>query len=244
MKRLTWLWGTLTACTCALAFAAPAAAQDKPKTEPKKEEKKPDAKPAAPAAKPDDKKPAAGGAPAMSPEEAKAMKNMEEAGKVTENHKLLSDNLAGEWTYENKMWHGPEVEVSTGTCSTKAVFGGRYLHAAHKGSMQMPGPDGKMMDMQFEGMSVTGYDNIKKKFVGTWSDSMSTGIFMSEGMYDPGTKSFTYTGEMPDCMQDFKIVKIRHVIKIIDKDKHVFEWYQPMDGKDTKTMEITYTRKK
>jgi hypothetical protein len=242
MKRLTWIWGTMSACAIALAFAAPATAQDKKDDKPKPEAKKPDAKPAA-GAKQDDKKPAAG-APAMSPEDAKAMKNMEEAGKVTENHKLLADNLAGEWTYESKMWQGPEPEVSTGTCSTKAIFGGRYLRADHKGSMQMPGPDGKMTEMQFEGASITGYDNIKKKFFGTWMDSMSTGLFVSEGTYDAGTKTFTYTGEMPDCMQDFKIVKIRHSIRIIDKDKHVFEWYQPMNGKETKTMEITYTRKK
>lgn len=240
MKRLNWFVGAVAACTFSLALALPAAAQDKPKTEPKKEEKKPDAKPAA-GAKQDDKKPA-GGAPQMSPEEAKIMKNMEEMGKVTENHKLLADNLAGEWTYENKMWHGPEPEVSTGTCSTKVLYGGRYIQASHKGSMGMPGPDGK--PMEFEGLSTTTYDNVKKKYVGTWIDSMSTGVFVSEGTYDAGTKSFTYTGEMPDCMQDFKIVKIKHVLRIVDKDKHVFEWYQPMNGKETKTMEITYSRKK
>ena len=42
--------------------------------------------------------------------------------------------------------------------------------------MQMPGEDGKMKDMQFKGMGVEGYDNVKKKFVASWIDNMGTGI--------------------------------------------------------------------
>ena len=59
------------------------------------------------------------------------------------------------------------------------------------GKMQMPGEDGKMKDMQFKGMGVEGYDNVKKKFVSSWIDNMGTGIQFSEGTYDPATKTFT-----------------------------------------------------
>src|SRR5216684_3555963 len=62
--------------------------------------------------------------------------------------------------------------------------------------MQMPGPDGKMKDMTFKGMGIEDYDNVKKKFVGTWVDNMGTGIMMSEGRYDVATKTSTYTGEI------------------------------------------------
>ena len=57
------------------------------------------------------------------------------------------------------------------------------------GKMQMPGEDGKMKDMQFKGMGVEGYDNVKKKFVGSWIDNMGTGIQFSDGTYDPATKT-------------------------------------------------------
>ena len=33
------------------------------------------------------------------------------------------------------------------------------------GNSRCPGPDGKMMDMNFTGMAIEGYDNVKKKFV-------------------------------------------------------------------------------
>ena len=35
--------------------------------------------------------------------------------------------------------------------------------------------------MTFKGTGIEGYDNGKKKFVGTWMDNMGTGIMMSEG---------------------------------------------------------------
>ncbi len=62
------------------------------------------------------------------------------------------------------------------------------------GKMQMPGPDGKMKDMTFKGMGIEDYDNVKKKFVGTWVDNMGTGIMMSEGRYDVATKTSRVAG--------------------------------------------------
>ena len=36
--------------------------------------------------------------------------------------------------------------------------------------------------------------------------------------------------------------KIREVIKIVDNDHHVFEFYEERGDKEVKTMEINYTR--
>ena len=71
---------------------------------------------------------------------------------------------------------------------------------------------------------------------------MGTGVMMSEGDYDPATKTFTYTGEievMPGMKQ-----KIREVVKLTDKDHMDFEWYEDRGGQEMKTMEINYTKKK
>jgi hypothetical protein len=175
----------------------------------------------------------------------KMMAQMMEMSKLNENHKLLAD-LAGTWTYTVTMWMNPDPnakpETSKGTAVRKSIMDGRYFVLDVSGKMQMPGPDGKPKDMTFKGMGIEGYDNVKKKFVGTWIDNMGTGIMMAEGTYDPATKTFTYTGEVemiPGMKQ-----KIREVIKVVDKDHHVFEWYEDRGGKEAKTMEISYTRKK
>lgn len=179
------------------------------------------------------------------PDQAEMMKQMMELAKLNENHKLLAD-LAGTWSYTVKMWMNPDPnakpEESKGTAVRKSMMDGRFFVTDVTGKMEMPGPDGKKKEMTFKGQGVDGYDNVKKKFVGTWVDNMGTGIMMSEGDYDPATKSFTYTGEyeaIPGMKQ-----QIRETVKITDKDHHLFEWYENRGGQDVKTMEIAYTRKK
>jgi hypothetical protein len=83
---------------------------------------------------------------------------------------------------------------------------------------------------------------VTKKFEATWCDNMGTGIFMSQGTYDPATKTFTYTGEM-EAMPGMK-TKVRETVKVIDNDHHLFEWYEDRGGQEVKTLEIAYTRKK
>ncbi len=172
------------------------------------------------------------------------MKRMMELAKLNENHKLLAD-LVGTWSYTVKMWMNPDASAppseSKGTAVRKPIMNGRYFTMDVSGKMQMPGPDGKIKDMDFKGTSIEGYDNVKQKFVSTWADNMSTGIMMSEGTYDPAEKTFTYNAEMemiPGMKQ-----KVREVFKIADKDHHTFEWYEDRSGKQAKTMEINYTRK-
>ena len=177
--------------------------------------------------------------------DAEMMKQMMELSKLNENHKLLGE-MAGTWTFVVKMWMNGDSTAkpneSKGTAVRKAIMDGRFFVMDVSGKMDMPGQDGKMKNMIFKGTGIEGYDNVKKKFVGTWADNMGTGIMMSEGDYDPSTKTFTYTGEyegIPGMKQ-----KIREAIKVVDKDHHTFEWYEDRGGKEVKTMEIDYTRKK
>jgi hypothetical protein len=180
------------------------------------------------------------------PNQAEMMKQMMELSKLNENHKLLA-SLAGTWTYNIKFWMNPDPNAkpqeSKGSAVTKPMMGGRYFVMDVSGKMQMPGPDGKMKDMEFKGMGVDGYDNVKKKFVSSWIDNMGTGIEFSEGTYDPATKTFTYASEM-EAVPGMK-TKVREVLKIADNDHHTFEWYEDRGkGQEAKTMEISYTRKK
>ena len=178
------------------------------------------------------------------PDMQQMMQQMMELSKLTDNHKLLGE-LAGTWTYNVKMWMGDpnaKPDESKGTASRKPIMDGRYYALEATGKMEMPGPDGKPKQMTFKGMGLEGYDNVKKKFVSTWVDNMGTAIMVSEGTYDAATKTFNYNAEcefIPGVKQ-----KIREVVKVVDKDHHTFEWFEDRGGKEVKTMEINYTRKK
>jgi hypothetical protein len=183
--------------------------------------------------------PALGQAPEAKPpavDQAALLEVFAKLGAVGDNHKLLA-GMAGEWTMHTKMWMDPAQppQESSGSVSAKMIMGGRYLQAAHTSTM---------MSQPFEGVSLTAYDNLTRKFVATWVDSMSTGIFYQTGSYDPATRTFTYTSEMPDPMTPGKMLPVRTTTRLVDADTYVFEWYETHDGREARTMEITYKRKK
>lgn len=170
---------------------------------------------------------------------------MMEMSKLNENHKLLTDSV-GNWSYTVKMWMNGDPnskpDISKGTATRKAIMDGRFVVMDVTGKMDMPGPDGKPKSMTFKGHGLEGYDNVKKKFVGTWMDNMGTGIMMSQGDYDPATKTFTYNSEM-ERMPGMKTT-VRETLKMTDKNHMTFEWYENRGGQEVKTMEIDYTRNK
>jgi hypothetical protein len=174
---------------------------------------------------------------------AEEMKKMMELSMLNDNHKLLAASV-GSWSYVVKMWMDPKgaPTESTGTATRKAVMDGRYVTGDYSGNFKMPGPDGKMKDMKFQGMSMDGYDNVKQKFISGWVDNMGTGIYITEGTYDASTKTITYTGEW-EMMPGMKS-KVRELIKLTDKDHMSLEMFEDRGQGDMKTMEINYTRKK
>ena len=220
MKKLKFAIGTIAAAFTAALFTAPVFAQESSPN------------------------PAAAAAPAAGqPNEAEMMKQMMELAKLNENHKLLKDSV-GTWSYTVKMWMNGDPsskpEESRGIAKRTAIMDGRFVVMDVAGRMQMPGADGKMKSMTFKGHGLEGYDNVKKKFVGTWMDNMGTGIMMSEGNYDPATKTFTYNSEM-EPIPGMKTA-VREVLKMTDKNHMTFEWYENRGGQEVKTMEINYTR--
>ncbi len=186
---------------------------------------------------------AAAGASAGKPDPAEMMKLMMEMAELNENHKLLGE-LVGTWDYTVKYWFDPSAPVneSKGIAVRKPTMDGRFFILESEGKMQMPGADGRMKQMDFKGTSIEGYDNAKKKFFATWMDNMSTGLMLAEGSYDPATKTYTYHATME--LLPGEITKVRETVKVIDKDHHLFEFFEDRGGKEVRTMEITYARKK
>lgn len=208
-------------------------AQDKPGQKPKPGESKPQA--AQPDARSGQKDQAKGDKPTGMEAEWEAWAAL---AAPNENHKMLEENFAGNWTFTCRMSYGPESEAppseSTGTCTAKAILGGRFVQSEHTGEFQ---------GEQFQGMGLIGYDNARQKFVNTWVDNMGTMVMLCYGTYDPSTKTLTFTGEIPNPMDPGKPMRVRYTWKIVSRDKHVMEWFETRDGKETKTMELTYTRK-
>lgn len=153
-------------------------------------------------------------------------------------HQMLAKS-DGVWNGANTTWmeNGAKPMTSTSEATNKMIFEGRYQISEHKGNF---------MGMPFEGMSIVGYDNSKKKFISTWIDNMGTGIMHGEGDWNPSTKSIEFKGKMTDPARPGKDCEVREVYTFVDDNTQKLEMYGPdsKTGKEYKTMEIKYTRKK
>ncbi len=181
-------------------------------------------------------KPPVGTSGSMTAEEKAMMDAMVKAATPGANHQLLS-SVAGDWTFKSRMWMNPSAppSESAGTVSYTTLLGGRYVEGLYRG---------EMMGMPFEGHGLMGYDNLAGQFQSTWVDNMGTAIMLMTGQYDEAAKTLTYKGEMCDVMDPAKKVPVRQVVRLVSPDSHVMEWYETRNGKETKMMEISYSRAK
>jgi hypothetical protein len=171
----------------------------------------------------------------MSPEEAAMMEAWAKFASPGPGHAAL-EPMVGTFAVESTGWMSPEAapHKGSGISENSWVLGGRYLQQIFRGEA-----DGQ----PFEGISYTAYDNFKKRYVGTWIDTMGTGIMISSGSVDAAGKVFTLEAEMDDVVTG-KPMKIREVIRVESRDRHVMEMYTPdRSGKEYKMMEIVYTRR-
>ena len=134
-----------------------------------------------------------------------------------------------------KSWMAPgqPPAESTGTADTRSLLGDRYVQTSVTSTMMGGKP--------FTGIGTTGFDNATKKFVGTWIDSMSTGVMRTEGKVDASGKVFTTQMVGTDPVTG-KETRTRIISKWESDDKIVEEFFERKNGKEVKTMEITYTR--
>jgi hypothetical protein len=158
-----------------------------------------------------------------------AAQDMPPMPKPGPEHEILKAD-EGTWSAKVEMMSPNGMMASTGVETNRLGCGGLCLITDFKGEM-MPG-------MAFEGHGTGVYDSRKKKYVSTWTDSMSQGLMVSEGTWDPAAKTMTSTMEGPDMTG--AIVKFKSVVEHKDPQTRVFTMYNP-DG--AVGMRITYTRK-
>ncbi len=148
-------------------------------------------------------------------------------------HAIFKD-AAGTWTAKVESWEVPGAppSVSAGVETNRVGCGGLCLITDFKGSF---GP------MPFEGHGTETYDPKKEKYVGSWTDSMSTGLMVGESSYDAANKTMTGWMEGPDMTG--KHTKMKSTTTMKDANTRVFSMYNTgADGKETLGMRITYTR--
>ena len=179
-------------------------------------------------------KPAAKKAKPAPMDEKAAMEAMQKAATPGDAHKKL-EAMVGTFDAKVKMWMDPSKppEESAGTSENAWVLGNRFVETKYQGTF---------MGQPFSGIGYTGYDNVTKKYIGTWMDTASTGVMVSKGTMEGNVMKSTAT--MSDPMTG-KTTTSTMKTTVADNDHHTMEMWGPgPSGKNYKMMEIEYTRKK
>jgi hypothetical protein len=149
------------------------------------------------------------------------------------NHARLTP-MVGTWraTTTFTMAPGAPPQVHAGTSVNRFVLGGRYLEQNYKGSS---------MGMPFEGIGYTGYDNVQKRYVGTWMDTMGTGLMNSVGVGHPTDERIDSVAEATEPSGQKKVFET--IVRIKNHAHHSYEmWAKGPNGKNYRVMLAEYER--
>ncbi len=148
-------------------------------------------------------------------------------------HELLKSDV-GTWdaSIEITVAPGSPAQVSQGVARNRLACGGFWLIT-----------DFRNETTGFEGHAIYGYDPAKGKYVGTWVDPMRTFIAVSEGTYDPLTRTMTMIFETGGPQG--KPMKWREVTERKDDDTRLWRsLVVGADGQEFEVMRAHYTRRK
>ena len=120
----------------------------------------------------------------------------------TQEHKWLQQ-FSGDWTTQSESSMGPDQPpVQCEGTITSRMLGGFWLVNNMKGDYA-----GTPMN----GIQTIGFDETKKKYVGTWIDSMTSMMWHYEGQVDSTGKVLTLEAEGPNFMSDGTTTKFEDI---------------------------------
>jgi hypothetical protein len=148
---------------------------------------------------------------------------------TAEHQKLMAG--AGEWTGTITMFDMPGMEAKPSPATeTVTAIGGFWLLSDFKCDF---------MGMPYHGSGHVGYDAEKKKYVGTWVDSMSSYLSLMEGQYDEAKKAVVMRWKAPDMTGQI----VPHREELVENgDTRTMTFYAG-EGEGKKTMTIEMKRK-
>ena len=146
---------------------------------------------------------------------------------LSPEHAVLKRNL-GTRTGIMKLWVSPDADPIEMPVTEKvsSILGGFWAEAEFES-----GP--------YKGKGVTGYDPIKKKFVGTWSSNVSPHLIMMEGTLNDSKDELTmhFTEVNP---ADGTSTAMKSVTTFTPGKPETFAMYRKADGKWQKQFVVTY----
>ena len=150
-------------------------------------------------------------------------------------HEVL-ERFLGTWKTETRFFMGAEPSAAeVGEAVTRWQIDGRWL---------ITETTGRMMGRPLETCSLMGYDNFKQSFVATSVTSMDTAMNRSEGDLDPGGDVLLLYGTIDEYLTGEHDKMVKTVYRFLSEDEYVMEVHDlPIGEKNTKVVEITYTRK-
>lgn len=155
----------------------------------------------------------------------------------TKEHRWLL-RMVGEWSIDGECMMDPDQPPmkSTGTCVTRPLG---ELWTLSEGRGEMPG-GGEM-----QSIITLGYDPAKQKFVGTFTASMMTHLWLYEGSLDASGKVLTLDADGPSMTGDGTTQKYQDIVTVENDDHWILssQAHGP-DGQWHKFMTAHYRRKK
>lgn len=129
--------------------------------------------------------------------------------KAEKEHQWLKQ-FVGRWQTESEAKMGPDQPPMkcTGTMSSRML--GEFWVVSEL--------VGEMSGMTVTGVQTIGYDPEKKKYVGTWVDSVTSYMWKYEGVVDDSGKTLVLEAEGPNGMAGGKIAKFRDAYTFKSKD--------------------------
>lgn len=142
---------------------------------------------------------------------------------------------AGTWDASVEVIPGPGMSPLTSTGVEVNTLGcsGLCLITDFKGDM-MPG-------VPFNGHGITTWDSGKKKYVTSWTDSMSAGISHGDATWDAAAKKLSGTMEGPDMTG--QVVKTRSVVEYGAGTRVLTVFASGPDGKEMQVLKISYKKR-
>lgn len=132
--------------------------------------------------------------------------------------------FVGEWSSESKASMGPGVpEMQCQGKMKSRMLGGFWLISDNEGDMG---------GMKMAAVQTIGYDVEKKKYVGTWIDSMMNHMWKYEGTVDASGKKLTLEAEGPNMAKPGTTAKYRDIYEFKSNDELAIS--SEMQGEDGK----------
>lgn len=160
----------------------------------------------------------------------------QESQRPTSEHKVLAAH-EGTWDATITSYlpgRGGAPTISKGTEVNTVLAGGLWLVSQFEANI-----GGK----PFQGRGQFGYAPLKKKYVGTWVDSMSPHLSVLEGEYDPQSKSMTYEGEYIDYGDRSRYTQRLVLTHADDGTRSLALSMKRGQDAEVKIMEIKYTKR-